>query len=247
MNMLKNVKTFSTEDKATLTAAQDILMWQSQHKNKSVNIVLATGRTPIKLYQRLVQMYQTQLELVSKSFFLNLDEYIGYAPTNTYSFASFLNHHIVDPLALKEDQYHFWNGIHPDMQAQIYEKEQLIQSRGGLDLVILGLGKNGHIAFNEPGTAFESSCHIVELSQDTLESNKELLDPNLPQPTQAITMGIATILSAKKIIVLAFGSEKAQAVKQIFFNKPSKLWPASVLQTHHNCHFYFDETIAREL
>ena len=100
---------------------------------------------------------------------------------------------------------------------------------------------------NEPGTAFESSCHIVELSQDTLEANQELLDPNVPQPTQAVTMGIATILSAKKIIVLAFGSEKAEAAKQILFEKPTKHWPASALQAHDNCTFYFDQTLQKEL
>ncbi|HMQ10593.1 MAG TPA: glucosamine-6-phosphate deaminase [Oligoflexia bacterium] len=244
--ILQNIKFYDTPEQAASTAAQDVFLWLAEQK-KSINIVLATGRTPVIFYRNLIKNLETKPALIKECFFLNLDEYVGYEPSNPYSFAYFLKQHVIKPLGLTPEQYSFWDGASSKMQDQIIAKEQMIQDRGGLDLVILGLGTNAHIAFNEPGTPFNSQCHLVNLSQQTLKANQELLDPDIEKPKQAVTMGISTILAAKKIIVLAFGKEKIKAVQHTLMNKPSENWPASALQSHDNCHFYFDEAIKNGL
>lgn len=243
---LKNVKFYNTPEQAASTAAKDVFLWLAEEK-RNVNIVLATGRTPVMFYRNLNKSFQANPELVERCFFFNLDEYVGYESSNSHSFAYFLKQHVAKPLGLKPEQYCFWDGASSKMQNEIIAKEQLIQDKGGLDLVILGLGTNAHIAFNEPGTSFDSQCHLVELSQETLKANQELLDPNIEKPQQAVTMGISTILTAKKIIVLAFGQEKIKAVQHTLMEKPLEAWPASALQNHINCHFYFDAAIKKGL
>lgn len=172
----------------------------------------------------------------------NLDEYVGLSPENPNSYHYFMFHQFFDHIDIQRENIHIPSGLgNPEENAKDYEKK--IEEAGGIDLQLLGIGVNGHIGFNEPGTSFKSHTHIVKLAQSTIEANKRFFsDPN-DVPTHAITMGIAQILKAKKIILLISGDTKHEAFEQLKSGKITEEFPASALHHHPNVTVIFERNV----
>lgn len=192
----------------------------------------ATGSSPIATYKLLIEDYQTNKTDWSQVTTFNLDEYVGLPIENINSYHYFMDEQLFNHLNLKKENIHIPSGL-GDVEKNARDYEALISNNEAIDFQILGLGNNGHIGFNEPGSDISSSTRIVDLSQATISANKRFFNDNQDiVPTQAITMGIATILKAKNIVLIASGESKAQAVKELVQGKISEQWPCSYLQSH---------------
>lgn len=190
---------------------------------------LATGTTPIGLYQLMVNGYQQGVSYKHVSTY-NLDEYVGIDGGNVNSYRYFMNHHLFDHIDIDKDNTHVPCGV-GDLTEQCNNYNNML-SQQPIDIQILGIGVNGHIAFNEPNTPMDSTTHVVALTDSTIKANARLFAHEQLVPQQAITMGLANIMNAKKIVVLATGQGKAQAVKDMVQGKVSVACPASILQNH---------------
>ena len=178
---------------------------------------LATGSTPIGLYKQLVEWYNKGDLDFSEVMTVNLDEYKGLSRDNDQSYYYFMHQNLFDHVNIPAENTHLPNGMEPDSQKECQEYTDLIQSLGGVDLQLLGIGHNGHIGFNEPGEAFDKQVHCVNLTQSTIEANKRFFASADDVPKQAYTMGIKTIMQAKKILIVASGEDKAEIVRDAFF------------------------------
>lgn len=195
---------------------------------------LATGSTPIGTYEQLVEWYKKGDLDFAKVKTVNLDEYKGLERTNEQSYYHFMHQHLFHHINIEEDNIHLPNGMEPDAKKECARYEQLIQSLGGVDLQLLGLGHNGHIGFNEPCEVFEKDTHCVDLAERTIEANKRFFDSIEEVPRQAYTMGIRTIMQAKKILIIVSGEDKADIVRDAFFGPVTPMVPASILQMHND-------------
>ena len=202
---------------------------------------LATGSTPIGLYQQLVAWYEKGDLDFSEARTVNLDEYKGLSRENDQSYYYFMHHNLFDHVNLPAENSHLPNGMEPDSDKECRRYSELIRSMGGVDLQLLGIGHNGHIGFNEPGDAFDNDVHCVNLTQSTIEANKRFFASADDVPKQAYTMGIKTIMQANKILMVASGEDKAEIVKRAFFGPITPEVPASVLQLHNDVTLVGDE------
>lgn len=202
---------------------------------------LATGSTPIGLYQQLVAWYEKGDLDFSEVRTVNLDEYKGLSRENDQSYYYFMHHNLFDHVNLPAENSHLPNGMEPDSDKECRRYSELIRSMGGVDLQLLGIGHNGHIGFNEPGDAFDNDVHCVDLTQSTIEANKRFFASAYDVPKQAYTMGIKTIMQAKKILIVASGEDKADIVRDAFFGPITPKVPASVLQLHNDVTLVADE------
>ena len=202
---------------------------------------LATGSTPIGLYQQLVAWYEKGDLDFSEVRTVNLDEYKGLSRENDQSYYYFMHHNLFDHVNLPAENSHLPNGMEPDSDKECRRYSELIRSMGGVDLQLLGIGHNGHIGFNEPGDAFDNDVHCVDLTQSTIEANKRFFASVDDVPKQAYTMGIKTIMQAKKILIVASGEDKADIVRDAFFGPITPKVPASVLQLHNDVTLVADE------
>ena len=202
---------------------------------------LATGSTPIGLYQQLVAWYEKGDLDFSEVRTVNLDEYKGLSRENDQSYYYFMHHNLFDHVNLPAETSHLPNGMEPDSDKECRRYSELIRSMGGVDLQLLGIGHNGHIGFNEPGDAFDNDVHCVNLTQSTIEANKRFFASADDVPKQAYTMGIKTIMQAKKILIVASGEDKADIVRDAFFGPITPKVPASVLQLHNDVTLVADE------
>lgn len=202
---------------------------------------LATGSTPIGLYQQLVAWYEKGNLDFSEVRTVNLDEYKGLSRENDQSYYYFMHHNLFDHVNLPAENSHLPNGMEPDSDRECRRYSELIRSMGGVDLQLLGIGHNGHIGFNEPGDAFDNDVHCVDLTQSTIEANKRFFASADDVPKQAYTMGIKTIMQAKKILIVASGEDKADIVRAAFFGPITPKVPASVLQLHNDVTLVADE------
>lgn len=202
---------------------------------------LATGSTPIGLYQQLVAWYEKGDLDFSEVRTVNLDEYKGLSRENDQSYYYFMHHNLFDHVNLPAENSHLPNGMEPDSDKECRRYSELIRSMGGVDLQLLGIGHNGHIGFNEPGDAFDNDVHSVNLTQSTIEANKRFFASADDVPKQAYTMGIKTIMQAKKILIVASGEDKADIVRDAFFGPITPKVPASVLQLHNDVTLVADE------
>jgi len=201
--------------------------------NPKLILGLATGSTPVGLYERLVSAYQTGKLSFREAQSFNLDEYVGLSPDHPQSYAYFMREHLFAHIDLPPEQRDIPNGIAPDLAAECSRYEAAIEAAGEVDLQILGIGPNGHIGFNEPGTPLDSPTHVVALTESTREANARFFDRLEEVPTHAITMGLGTILRAREIILLASGESKAEAMARLLSlgDFASEL-PASALHRH---------------
>ncbi|OMH33887.1 glucosamine-6-phosphate deaminase [Motiliproteus sp. MSK22-1] len=218
-------------------SAQEVAQLGADHicrliKNKPAAVLgLATGSTPIALYQELISRFQHGILSFSQVRSFNLDEYVGLEPDHPQSYRHFMNHQLFKHININLQNTHLPDGTgDPVLQAERYEAQ--IREAGGIDLQVLGLGRNGHIGFNEPCSSLGSATRIKTLTPETLRDNSRFFSSDEFQPTLAITMGIGTIHRARKALLLATGKAKAEAVKQMVEGPLSASCPASALQMH---------------
>lgn len=202
---------------------------------------LATGSTPIGLYKQLVEWYNKGDLDFSEVMTVNLDEYRGIHPENDQSYYYFMHHHLFDQVNIPVENTNLPNGLAQNPQEECNRYTDLIQSLGGVDLQLLGIGHNGHIGFNEPGESFDKQVHCVHLTQSTIEANKRFFASAEDVPKQAYTMGIKTIMQARKVLIIASGEDKAEIVQKAFFGPITPQVPASVLQLHNDVTLVADE------
>jgi len=230
--------------------AESAAEWVAELINKKSNPVLglATGSTPISLYQELVNKYKADELSFSNTTSFNLDEYLGIDETNIQSYRHFMNENLFNHVDIDKSKTFLPTcnqGENPREQGLAYEDK--IKQKGGVDLQILGIGANGHIGFNEPTSSFASRTRIKTLTQQTLDDNSRLFTADEFQPTLAMTMGIATILDARYVLLMATGKNKAKAVKDMVTGALSAACPASSLQLHENAIVLLDKEAASEL
>ncbi len=194
-------------------------------------LALPTGRTPVRMYQRVVAACRREYHCFRDVATFNLDEYAGLERTHPGSYYSFMKQHLFDFIDIDPANAHIPNGSAVDVTAECARYEHAIATAGGLGLTFLGLGSNGHIGFNEPGAPFDSRTRVVTLTDSTRAANAALF-PNESVPTHAITMGIATILESKSIILLASGEKKRGAIERLRSGEITEEFPASALWKH---------------
>ena len=221
---------------ATLIAAQVIA-------NPDSVLGLATGSTPVGTYEYLSKWYkESYLDINFEDVkVVNLDEYKGLTRDNDQSYYYFMQDNLFKNINIKAENTHIPNGLEDDEAKACSEYEDIITSLGGVDLQLLGIGGNGHIGFNEPGEVFVKDCHCIELAPETIEANSRFFANKEEVPKKAYTMGIGNIMKAKKIVLLASGKAKANAIKQLLSGKITAQVPASVLQLHHDVTVIADE------
>ena len=202
---------------------------------------LATGSTPIGTYEELIRRYEKGDLDFSKVHSINLDEYRGLSPENDQSYRYFMNTHLFDKINIDKKNTYVPDGLEPDKEKACRDYEEIIRVHGGVDLQVLGLGHNGHIGFNEPGSVFEKETHCVPLSETTREANARFFSSMDEVPTEAYTMGIGSIMQAKKIIVIVTGEGKREIVKKAFQGPITPDVQASVLQLHNDVILVGDE------
>ena len=195
---------------------------------------LATGSTPIGTYKHLVAAYKAGDLDFSQIKSANLDEYRGLTKDNDQSYYYFMNNHLFQHVNIDPANTNIPDGTNNDPDAECARYEEVIKSLGGVDLQLLGLGHNGHIGFNEPAEAFDKETHCVDLQESTIEANKRFFASADDVPRQAYTMGIGTIMRAKKILVVVSGEDKADIVAKAFFGPVTPSVPASILQMHND-------------
>ncbi len=202
---------------------------------------LATGSTPIGTYKNLVQWYEKGDLDFSKVTSVNLDEYKGLTKDNDQSYYYFMNDNLFQHVNINKERTFLPDGTESDSEKACQTYNDIIHSVGGIDLQLLGLGHNGHIGFNEPADSFELETHCVDLTESTIKANQRFFASYEEVPKQAYTMGIKTIMSAKKVLVVVSGEDKAQIVKDAFFGPVTPRVPASVLQLHPDVTVVADE------
>ena len=193
---------------------------------------LATGSTPIPAYAKMAELYACGAVDYSSVPTDNLDEYVGLDHSHPQSYYSFMMEHLFSHINVPAGSIHVLSGTAPDPEAECAAYEKAIEAAGGIDLQILGIGRNGHIAFNEPDTSFAPATHVVNLTQSTIEANTRFFSCSDEVPRQALTMGIGSIMKARSIVLIATGADKADAVRALVNGAVSPACPASVLQLH---------------
>ena len=208
---------------------------------------LATGSTPIGTYDQLVERYEKGDLDFSKVSSVNLDEYRGLDHDHDQSYYYFMHEHLFDRVNIDPANTNVPDGTEEDAEKECKRYEEVILSYGGIDLQLLGLGHNGHIGFNEPSDVFDKETHCVDLTESTIEANKRFFASADEVPRQAYTMGIGTIMKAKKILVVASGEDKADIVAKAFCGEVTPKVPASILQFHPDVTVVVDEATASKL
>ena len=193
---------------------------------------LATGSSPEGTYAQLVEWYKKGDLDFSQVTSVNLDEYRGLSGDNDQSYRYFMNTHLFDHVNIDKSRTFVPNGLEPDSEKACREYDAVVEATGGVDLQLLGIGHNGHIGFNEPAKEFCKNTQCVDLTESTIEANKRFFEKEEDVPRQAYTMGIGTIMKAKKILLVASGKDKAEIVKKAFFGPVTPSVPASILQFH---------------
>lgn len=226
---MKWIEAASYEEMSKIAA--DLFVGHMKKNSRSV-IGLATGGTPEGFYQELVKSYQSGEISFSETTTFNLDEYVGITKENEASYHYYMKKHLFDHIDIKPENINLPNGGAPNLEKAAKEYERQIGEAGGIDLQLLGIGTNGHIGFNEPGSSFEQETHIVELTDSTREANKVYFEKVEDVPTHAITIGIKTIMQAKKIVLLISGASKQEAYDRLRTGQVTEQFPASALHLH---------------
>lgn len=208
---------------------------------------LATGSTPFGMYKQLIKTYEDgHIDLDEVTTF-NLDEYYGLDKQNEQSYYHYMYENFFKHVNIDMSKINMPNGMAKDIDEESLEYERKIRNNGGIDLQVLGIGRNGHIGFNEPDIKFEALTHMVKLDEQTIMDNSRFFKSIEEVPTKAISMGIKTIMHAKKIVLLASGIEKADAIYKSIYGKITPELPASVLQLHPDVVFIVDKDAASKL
>jgi glucosamine-6-phosphate deaminase len=208
---------------------------------------LPTGGTPVMLYQALIASYQRGEVDFSEVVTFNLDEYLGLEPTHPQSYRRFMEENLFSHVNVRPENIHFLKGLPENISWHCADYEREIEDAGGLDLQILGIGRDGHIGFNEPTCSLRSRTHETALTKQTIEDNRRFFEREEDVPRWALTMGVDTIMDAREILLLATGRSKADAVKAMVEGPVAAICPASVLQFHPAVTVVCDEAAAAKL
>lgn len=228
---MKIVRTNNYEEMSKLAAKMVI---STIKNNPKLTLGLATGSTPINLYKEMIQDHQKNGTSYRNIHTVNLDEYIGLSKVHPSSYYFFMKSQLFDHIDIPAENINIPSGTAENLEEECEQYEQIIRQLGGIDLQILGIGPNGHIAFNEPGTSFESRTHIVSLTESTIQANSRFFEAIDQVPTKAISMGLKTIFESKEIILLASGASKAMAMRDLINGPVNEQFPASILKNHPN-------------
>jgi glucosamine-6-phosphate deaminase len=228
------MKLIRTKNYAEMSLEAGKIIVDKIYNNPSLTLGLATGSTPKGVYDYLIQDHNSNGTSYKQVKSVNLDEYIGLPAKDPNSYHYFMRQNLFNHLDINEMHTHIPNGAVSDLEDECIRYEKLIKELGGIDLQILGIGQNGHIGFNEPGTSFSSRTHIVTLAQNTREANSRFFNTIEEVPTHALTMGIASILESKEILLLISGESKAEALLKFMNGEISEDFPASSLNYHQN-------------
>lgn len=240
------MKIIITKDYEELSAKAAEIMLKVVRQNPRAVLGLATGTTPLGLYANMIADHKENGTDYSGIRTANLDEYKGLPKTHDQSYAYFMRKNLFDGLGIAPESTNIENGMAEDAAAECARYDALLEALPR-DIQLLGLGSNGHIAFNEPGTPFGSGTHVVTLAESTVKDNARLFKDISEVPRQAFTMGIRQIMQAKKVLILASGANKAEAVCKMVKGDVTESVPASVLQLHPDCVLIADEAAAKLL
>lgn len=223
-------------------AAAKIVAEQVKLKPNSV-LGLPTGSTPVGMYEELIRLNKSNDIDFSKVITFNLDEYYPISRENNQSYYYFMHEKLFNHININKNNVHILNGEtdNPNLECDMYE--EMIKKSGGIDLQVLGIGQNGHIGFNEPGESLQSTTHMITLTQNTIDANSRFFENVKDVPTKSLTMGISTIMKAKKIIVLASGESKAEAVKSLFSGEITTQNPSTILNAHSDVTLILDKSV----
>ena len=226
------------EEKISALIAEDFI---NVIKNKPNAVLgLATGTSPLKVYADLADANKAGRVSFKGCTTFNLDEYVGLEGTHNQSYRYFMNENLFNHIDIDKKRTNVLLGV-GDYKAFMNKYDDMIKEAGGIDIQILGIGSDGHIAFNEPGTAFDSLTHETELTEQTIRDNSRLFNDISEVPTRAVTMGLKSIMNARKIVLIATGKNKAKAVYGLIKGPITEEMPCSILQKHPDCTIYVDE------
>ena len=237
-----NVLIYESEEQIGI-AAGNYMCGQVLQRPNSV-LGLATGSTPLKPYSQMIELYKKGVVDFSKVTTFNLDEYVNLDVNDKNSYHSFMHENLFDHINIPEENINFLDGNAEDPEEECRRYEEKIKAAGGIDIQLLGIGSNGHIAFNEPADCFQRWSHVVTLKESTVKDNSRFFKSIDEVPTQAVTMGIGSIMQAKKILIIAIGENKAKAIKQLIDGNVTPMCPASVLQFHTDVTLMLDKAAA---
>ena len=226
-------------------AAQMILSQVTLKPNSVLG--LATGSTPIGMYENLVELNKSGDIDFSEVRTFNLDEYYNLPKNNDQSYHYFMHKNLFNHINIKPSNIHIPNGMTEDVDAECERYDSLIKESGGVDIQVLGIGNNAHIGFNEPTVNFEKGTHLVELEESTIEANSRFFDNIEDVPKKAITMGVGSIFKSRKIMLIATGENKAEAIYNTVYGKVVPEVPASILQFHRDIVLILDKDAAKFL
>jgi glucosamine-6-phosphate deaminase len=222
---------------ANMIAAQILL------KPNSV-LGLATGSTPLMTYQYLIKLFKDETISFDEVITFNLDEYVELPQDNINSYHYYMDNNFFKYVNIKMENKHLPNGMSINIDEECSEYEKKIHTSGGIDFQILGIGNNGHIGFNEPDLKFEAVTHPINLDEETIKANSRFFNNENEVPKKAITMGVRTIMNARKVILLANGANKAETLYKSIYGKIDPKLPASILQLHPDVTFLLDKSAA---
>ena len=236
-----------TKEEASKLAA-DMITAQVKKNPKTV-LGLATGATPVLMYNEMAKAVKAKQVSYKQVKSWNLDEYVGLPGTHDQSYRYFMNKNLFEKIDIKLSNTHVLNGMAKDPEKECLDYEAQIRKAGGIDIQVLGIGSDGHIAFNEPGTSLSSRTSCVYLTPSTIKDNARLFFKGKEKevPTRALSMGVGTICEAKKIVLLAFGENKQNAIKGCVEGPMTQFCTASALQAHNDCWIFCDEAAAKKL
>ncbi|MDI9468695.1 MAG: glucosamine-6-phosphate deaminase [Bacillota bacterium] len=236
------IQVFENEEQVALAGAA--LIAAELLQDPYTVLGLPTGSTPIGIYRELIRMFENGVISFAEASAFNLDEYIGLDPDHEQSYNYFLHENFINHVNFRAENVRLVQGLAVNANEECEQYEQDITDAGGIDLQLLGIGRNGHIGFNEPAAWFEKTTHVVDLAADTIAANSRFFANEDEVPRQAISMGIGTIMDAEKIVLAATGSSKAEAIRAMCKGRIDPACPASILQIHPNVTILLDPAAA---
>jgi glucosamine-6-phosphate deaminase len=231
------------QDKESLHRAVSQQLIDAVKNKPNIVLGLSTGSSPLGTYDNIIKDHQKNGTDYSKTVTFNLDEYVGLEGSHPQSYRYFMNTSLFNHLNIPLEQTNVPQGT-GDLKKVCEEYEAKVAAAGGVDLQLLGIGTNGHIGFNEPGTSFDTRTHVTNLLQETINSNAHFFQHAADVPKKAVTMGIRSIMETKKIILIAYGSKKAAVIREMVQGTITESMPASILQKHQDVTLFLDEEAA---
>lgn len=241
------MKTIICKNYDEISKVASNLICDEINKKPDITLGLATGSSPIGTYKELINLYNEGKVDFSKVKTFNLDEYYNLSKSNKQSYDYFMKENFFNHINIDLNNTHIPNGLANDIETECKEYDLSILNNGGIDLQILGIGSNAHIAFNEPSNTFKVGTSLVNLTQSTIQANSRFFEKIEDVPTQAISMGIGSIFKAKKIILIASGKSKAEAIYKTLNEDINPQVPSSILQLHNDVTLILDEDSASML